>query len=233
MTVFPINKSTANKCRIAWANGQKAAKFVNFGIRNSKQAKMAFSPDTIIQFKAASKGSEVQRVSNPIFNAASALGIVVNHELCDCLSDTLENESTETLTWVLDQIKWDEDAQDGKDISGKDLNDITLISAFCVFQAFFMGYYYDIFLRLVDVSSLRLRVVAGDWGFRSSKFLIHMRSTLRMTNAQGDPTEAGKGMKSDDANIYSREQVIIILASLFCNHTPASIPRTREEICLE
>ncbi|KAM5353581.1 hypothetical protein ACJ41O_000231 [Fusarium nematophilum] len=76
------------------------------------------------------------------------------------------------------------------------------VDAFCIFQSFFMGYYYHVFGSLVDTSTLVCRTVEGSWGFRSGGVLKSI-SQLRNMNTPLHHMKLG------------REAVLSILAGLF------------------
>lgn len=79
------------------------------------------------------------------------------------------------------------------------------VDAFCVVQAFFMGYYYDLFLPLVETSALEVQTVSGAWGYRSVEFLRAMSTFLQ--RATGEIQEARWG----------RPFLLTIMSMLFTN----------------
>jgi len=88
-------------------------------------------------------------------------------------------------------------------IEDSGFNDERKIDAFTACLAFFMGYYYAIFLSdsLVDTSCLKLQTVDGAWSFRSVTLLNVM---TRFT------TRAPDGLR--------REEILGILASLLFSY---------------
>jgi hypothetical protein len=142
----------------------------------------------------------------------STMGLVVNQEICEGLNDTLRQEDKETLRWVLDQTA--EQIGPALDINCLDLDNKVLINAFTVFQAFFMGYYYTVFLTILDTSSPHIGAVSGAWGYRSAAFLHRMRGVLARDSA------------------FSRQKVLHVLSMLFCNYIVDIPALGRNELCL-
>ena len=111
------------------------------------------------------------------------------------------------MEWLLDQSTESFDIT--TQVHNPKFQDINRINAFTVFQAFFMGYYYSVLLRLVDTSSLQLQVVDGSWGYRNATFLCNMR-TLYLS--PGTATESG-------ILLLRREDIISILSTLLFSTT--------------
>jgi hypothetical protein len=108
-------------------------------------------------------------------------------DMCRRLQQLFRDESDRTLDWLCSQITGCESERH----SGKAKRtsesiedwcvDATRINAFTLLQAFFMGYYYGVFLPMVDTSSLQLQVVEGAWGFRSVR-LLNIMNGIFVTN---------------------------------------------------
>ena len=200
LTKFPVDPHTSNRCRQAWIAGSNAAKAVAWIPVFSGQP--GSYPD--VKYAIYDNGSKPTRTRTKIGALVEALAFVINKEICRELEFVLQRESDATLDWILDQTV---DAPNTENfVSNVTFNDQARINAFTVFQAFFMGYYYAIFLNMVDTSSLQLNIVDGLWGFRSLEFFISMR-TIYLSEFQFQ----GSGLL-----MLKREDVICILSSLMC-----------------
>jgi hypothetical protein len=209
LTNFPIHADVANRCRTAWQEGARAAEFIkcrpvvpHYDTRHSDDFKYAFW----------NIGNPPSRVRDEIHSIASAHAFAVNREICQALENVFQHEPSASLVWILDQTTdsmssdaeiWEHSTSETQIWNSK-MQDPIKINAFTVFQAFFMGYYYAILLRLVDTSSLRIQTVDGAWGYRSSQFLCNARNIWLV---QGNA--AAPGMR-----ILRRERVIGILSEL-------------------
>ena len=127
---------------------------------------------------------------------------IINGELLQGLERVLKHESVATLEWLLLQTM--DSFGTGTEVWNIQLKDVHKINAFTVFQAFFMGYYYEIFLGMVDTSSLQLNLVDGSWGFRSARFLCNMRTFYNSSDNRRGPKVL----------VLWREGVISILTNL-------------------
>ncbi|KAF2877624.1 hypothetical protein BDV95DRAFT_481536 [Massariosphaeria phaeospora] len=205
LTNFPIHPDIANRCRTAWQDGARASEVIKCRPVVPNYDKRQFDAfwDT---------GSPPLRVRDDIRNLVSAHAFAVNKEICQAMESVFQHEPTASLKWVLEQTteemasdadRWNQ-ASSATQIWNFDMQDPTRINAFTVFQAFFMGYYYAIFLRLVDTSSLRVQTVDGAWGYRSSEFLCNARNIWL-----GLGTVATPGVR-----ILRRERVFSILSEL-------------------
>ena len=199
-TKFPTDLRTSNRCRDAWIAGQKAARYVACLPVVPDSSTDSSSDDLQIVFY--NKGLDPVRTRTGIGSLVEAHAFVINREICQCLEAVLQRESNETVEWLLDQTieSFDTTTQ----VHNPSFRDTDRINAFTVFQAFFMGYYYSILLRLVDTSSLQLQVVDGSGGYRSADFLCNMR-TLYLS--PDDPRESG-------ILVLKREDIIGILSTL-------------------
>jgi hypothetical protein len=209
LTTFPIDAQTANRCRDAWLMGSKAA--------NSVACKPLI-PDgrwlqEDLQYVFYDEGNACGRVMPQISRLALAHAFVANQETCTALTEVLSQESAQTLEWLNDETNESTVVQ--ANIWDEEMQDISKLNAFTVFQAFFMGYYYSIFSRLVDTSELRLQNVEGAWGFRSATFLRKMRATYQThqtyhTSAIGLGSAVQEGIR-----IMRREDLLGVLSALF------------------
>jgi hypothetical protein len=198
LTIFPMeSKDVGNQCRMAWEEGVKAAKGIVCGL-------IPFDPtssqDMVYAF--VNQGTEPGRAKNPdIYKIASIQFFGVNQELLSGLLLIFQHQDSATLDWLHSQV-----LGGPATISGVQSALRNPIDVFTVFQAFVMGYYYDIFLRLVDTSMLQLRTVEGSWGFRSLEFLERMRDQFLRDKTISPGTKA-----------LTRGEVIYILSMLLCN----------------
>lgn len=211
LTNFPINLDTANRCRTAWTAGSRAAETI-------KCRPVALEPSTKwlsdFQYAFWDIGKPPSRVRDDIHNLVSAHAFAVNEEICRSLETVFQHEQAESLRWILDQTneQWAPDSvlpllgHEGSNgqIWNFKMKDETKINAFSVFQAFFMGYYYSIFLKLVDTSTLRVQTVDGAWGYRSPNFLINARNSWLAIDTVVKP----------GTRLLRRERVIAILSEL-------------------
>ncbi|MCJ1378281.1 hypothetical protein MMC17_001378 [Xylographa soralifera] len=95
-----------------------------------------------------------------------------------------------------------------------DFSDSIRIDAFTVFQAFFTGFYYAVFLELVDTTSLEIPTVDGRWGYRSSELLVMLRQYLHTASRRGDLR-------------FRRADVIAILSRMLLSYPILENPDTR------
>lgn len=195
---FPVDSETANRSRAAWIEGQKAAEYV--ACRPLVPSKGEVGKD--LEYVLYDTGSETGRVATETHDLVSSLGFAVNSEICQALERTMRHEDASILSWLHSQTM--EGPRNASTIRSPDMNDAAKINAFTVFQAFFMGYYYGIFLKLVDTSMLGLRVVEGCWGFRDAGFLCKM-AAFYLVKSQ---------LKTPGIRCLPRETMIEILSAL-------------------
>ncbi|KAI4206285.1 MAG: hypothetical protein LQ346_001181 [Caloplaca aetnensis] len=213
-TKFPTDVRTSNRCRDAWVAGQKAAKYVACLPKVPDGSRDTSSDD--LQFVFYNKGLDPVRTRTGIGSLVEAHAFVMNREVCQCLETVLQRESNETVEWLLDQTI--ESFNTTTQIHDPKFQDTDRINAFTVFQAFFMGYYYKVLLRLVDVSSLQLQVIDGAWGYRNTQFLCRMRTLYLSPDA---PREPG-------ILLLRREDVISMLSTLLSS-TARTITRIKRK----
>ena len=169
-----------------------------------------------LRFVFYNKGLDPVRIRTGTGSLAEAHAFVMNREVCQYLEAVLERESNETVEWLRDQTT--ESFDTTTQVHNPKFQDIDRINAFTVFQAFFMGYYYRVLLRLVDVSSLQLQVVDGSWGYRNAEFLCNMRTVYLSPD---NPREPG-------ILLLRREDIISILSTLLFS-TTRNITRIRRK----
>ena len=209
---FPISSKAGNRCRLAWNAGAQAAKYVTVRVVIPTQAQVQDADD--LHYKFLNLGSECKRVNTEIFALADAHGLVLNQELCEGLDEVLSKESNETLNWV--KCQTDKTALSVPHMDHYWRTSSIMIEAFTVFQAFCMGYYYTVFLTIVDTSTLEVSTVDGSWGFCQRELLTQMRQYCHKAAKDG----------------LSRQDVIKILTSLLFSHTTYISLSSREQWCL-
>jgi hypothetical protein len=220
---FPTSLDIHNRCREAWRAGQRAANYVALGVMIPKGESYFGDievPDDL-RYSFLNRGTEAQRVNVEMQELASAHAFVVNQELLMELQNCLRRVSLETLTWL--NLQTSRSDIRGVDITDPVFDDSHRINVYSSFQSFFMGYYYSVFMRVMDTRSLRKQTVEGNWGFRSTDFLTHMRHNFWKLGPEPE-----KEMKPTS---ISRQTILEVLAMLFLNY-PVHISslENREEI---
>ena len=178
--VLYLDSNLAARCKDAWCTGQRAAKYISVRLCDECLRSPTFE-GAGIYFDFTSSGTPVPPHTDHCVALAAALGLALNDELSSLLRSVLAGETETILVWLLFKATEQPDAlQDSaiKVLSAAELG------AFSSLQAFFMGYYYQCFLGIVDTSKLRLRTVLGTWGYRSNSFLLRMRNMIRTSSIQ-------------------------------------------------
>ncbi|KAM0421451.1 hypothetical protein ACHAPT_010805 [Fusarium lateritium] len=192
LSKFPIDSMTATRCRSAWGKGEQAAGSVGCKPWAPQIQWQAMVENRDVEYVFYDAGGATGRPETLIYNLVSLLAFVVNNETCAALAQVLDRETSDVLEWLGQVVETRTD----ESIEDPDLGEVNKINAFTVLQAFFMGYYYGVLLRLVDTSMLGLPVVEGGWGFRSNKFFYKMASIYgnkiypRLHNGRCIPREA-------------------------------------------
>lgn len=220
LSVFPTSIAVHNRCRAAWKLGERAAQFVTLGVVVDKERETYFNPNDFhdIFYKFIDRDTECGRVSNEIHELAVYQAPIVNHELLSALEKCLERDMPELVVWTSNQIRGE--GLEAYEISDHDMNDPAKIEISCVVQSFFKGYYYTVFLPMVDTSSLKLQIVQGVWGYRSPDFLHYFRTEVLLTKSSSKtaPVHYIKKVGSE----ISRQMILALLSRLFLGH-PADI----------
>lgn len=199
---FPVSKATHNRCRQAWKSGQRAAKYVAVGVVASSENQVERkAEDEDIRYSFIDRGTVCHRVDAEIQEMATFHAFLVNRELLHELETLFRRETEENLVWLNQQTSFGPD-----DLSKSSFQDSVKIDLYCVFQSFFMGYYYDIFIRMVDTSSLKVQAVEGWWGFRRIDFITFMREQF---------WEVSESQKKNAT--IPRKRFIEVLSRLFLN----------------
>ena len=197
LTKFPIDGITAERCRQAWKAGADAAKSLEIELEIPDPRRIKNAHD--LHYRIIDHGTEPVRSDEGIFQLAFAHALAVNQEICQRLQTVL-NEPEEILNWIHGQTT--DPMSSSPHVSHRTKLEKKKIDAFNVFQAFFMGYYYEVFLSLVDTTTLEIQTVDGSWGYCSAELLKSMRKLCR------DRAEKG----------FSRQELIQILARLLFSH---------------
>ncbi|MCJ1438152.1 hypothetical protein MMC27_007539 [Xylographa pallens] len=206
---FPIKLAVANRCRQAWTAGRNAAKHVSFTVLIPERG----SSSKDIEYCFLDCGSQVARVETEISALVDINAPITNQESCDGLAVCLQRESKSTLLWLQEQTA-DPMTKIKDHVDNLDFSDSIRIDAFTVFQAFFTGFYYTVFLELVDTTSLEIPTVDGRWGYRSSELLVVLRQYLHTASRRGDLR-------------FRRADVIAILSRMLLSYPILENPDTR------
>ena len=211
LTTFPIDGTTAERCRQAWKAGRASARYLKIQVDIPDSRRIRNACD--FHYHVINCGTEPTRTDEGIFQLAFAHALVINQELCQNLQNVMI-EPEDVLNWIYGQTTTPPSTSPL--ILHYHKLERRLMDAFTVFQAFFMGYYYAVFLSLVDTSALQMPTVDGRWGYCSADFLILMRSYCKTTPQKG----------------LSRQEVIQILSQLLFSHKIAFPNTAREQWCL-
>lgn len=180
LSKFPVDAETAERCRIAWKEGQSAAKAIRLSVNASKGFLTGYTIecDSEPVDKRTRHRSEVSAI-------ASALTFADDRKVTLALERIFQTEPNSALVWLRNQFADFRFSEDNTkigiipaDIERLEGATRAQISAFTVLQAFFMGYYYGVVLSMVDIDLLLQPVVEGAWGFRSARFLNIMSAVL-------------------------------------------------------
>jgi len=235
-TSFPIDRETADRCCAAWKAGSAASQFVKLelailsnpngtgdllytvtgkGRSSPVMGKAWSSPNQ----RSGMKNANYYVERNPLKDLVEAHGLLNNDELYSAASRHLDRQSSQ---WLLKQTTGTTDS--GEDyIFDNQMTDLSKINSFTVFQAFFMGYYYSVFLGLVDTTSLEVQSVDGAWGFRSARLLTDMRALIARLRGEEDRAREQNELGKSSFRKYpyiqrhaglSRQTVLKILSSL-------------------
>lgn len=206
--VFPVTKDVQKKCIVAWKRGQKAAKALKVYVQGEDvkggHYRVPFGGQDAVTYHVISTESPAAGCSGEFLGLVRGFGLYTNFELIKQLQRCLGSTPPSVLSWILATTNF-ELSEGDIPVSFPNMDDQRKLEAFCVFQSFFMGYYYDIFGRLVETSSLTSQTVEGSWGFRSPDFLRYMRKFRRMV---GLPGVRGRAY-------FRRSHVIALLSMLF------------------
>lgn len=203
---YPITTEVANAARQAWIEGKQAARSVELRLKRTSESKR---DDLIYEF--VDLGSPPGRVNSSIFALAQDRGLCVNAELCQGLGTTLERMDDSLLAWLHAQKGAHTMVKDN--VASVSMNDQQRIDAFSIYQAFVYGYYYEIFLRLVDTSGLAVAVVDGAWGYRSEELMSTIRELAVLKP-------------------LTRENLLKILAALLFSYHVEMPPASRSTRCV-
>ena len=226
VSIFPIDVAVQNRCRSAWKGGQQAARYVSLDIMKpprdlESKARQGQNPD--LPYTFTDQGTECRRVCSEVNDLAVLHAPVINNELLSGLERCFEREAPEILAWLCTQTHGG--GLEDYEISDMDTADHTKINAFCAFQSFFLGYYYEIFFRMVDTSSLKLQIVEGAWGFRCPEILFYVRIYLLSSRSLLERGEAANARVLSNpgqprpATCIARQTLLSVLSRFFLNYS--------------
>ena len=178
---FPIKPAVANRCRKAWSAGKVASKSISIVVETPRKGT---NPQDL-EYRFVDHGTELVRTDTEIAALVDSNAPLSNQEVCDGLALSLQRESSSTLAWLLEQTLEARHKQTDYH-NDTSFSDPVKVEAYTVFQAFFTGFYYTLFLELVDTSSLAIQSVNGIWGYRSSDILMNFRYLLGALRRQGE-----------------------------------------------
>jgi hypothetical protein len=204
-STFPIIGSTANRCRLAWEEGDRAGAYVTLGPCESDDSGLP-QDDLIMTFRNDESLVANQRRINPgPWIIASLLALFSTDEVNQGLAEVLHREDAKSLSRIAEMIRSDTIP------SGKaSLDDPNLWDTFTVIQAFFMGYYYQIFSRVIDTSTLEVKTVSRYWGYRSPDLLRRLHKSFRGLNGLYSGSDENKFA-------MTRTDVLSLLATFYAN----------------
>ena len=218
-STFPISRELANRCRTAWEEGVKAGECIHLGA--GEYGHTGFT-DHDFAMRFSNNGTPVKRqrrTETKVSGLSSLLTIFDSQEIHKGLEQVLGRIPSSTLGVVAEIIRA---SDEGK--SKARLTDETILEAFTAFQAFFMGYYYQIFSGVIDSSLLEIKTVVGFWGYGSAAFLNKMQSFFHGANSYNT------GGNRENVFLISRTKLLNLLANLYANmeyETPQSALSTR------
>ncbi|KAJ4265965.1 hypothetical protein NW762_003938 [Fusarium torreyae] len=200
------------ECRLAWSQGIEAAAAVAIGVRKPPfQGSVSLGASFMdIEYAIVDRGQTVGRAPTERMLLAERFGLVLNQELLDGLIKCLQRMTKDQVVWLGEATEGHaRSIVGGFGIADPEMKDEAKIINFSIFQSFFMGYYYDIFSRLVDTSTLVVQTVEGCWGFRSEDFFRYIMSLKNSL-----PPEENDSRRM----ILPRRQMLPILERLFLDN---------------
>lgn len=215
---FPLSPSEQNICRSAWKSGTRAAKYVGIGVLiqrpNENKSDDKFSrPDRRLHdvlYSFIDKGKDSLRSDSDVYFLARELFPVENRELLrelqHCLKPYFDDDG---LEWLMDHFMGHKYDDLPLDIHDDEFEDRMKIMSFCTLQAFFMGYYYSVFLRLVDTSTLEVKTCDGQWGYRCANLMKYVQQHLTGTSL----------FLKGSTFTFTRAQLFPILSRFFLDDT--------------
>uniref|UniRef100_A0A8H7TR34 Uncharacterized protein n=1 Tax=Bionectria ochroleuca TaxID=29856 RepID=A0A8H7TR34_BIOOC len=207
VSIFPISEDAKNESRLAWKEGKRRPRW---HVRQTLFRSAPPQPLRNIVYAMVNRGRGTERANEEIYDLARTCGFFINGELLDGLTGTLHSAPPDILEWLIRVCDPEAEAREpsppGLNINDVSMEDQNKVEWFCVFQSFFMGYYYEIFGKLIDTSTLASQTVEGSWGFRSASYFHYMRSSSFMKN----PPENSRKVKT-----FGRSSLFPILSTLF------------------
>ena len=228
-STFPITAETATRCRVAWQQGAEAGESIS--LRPFAELESSFTQnDLIMEFRnQGTKVSKQRRKDSGPWRIASLLAIFSTEEVNVRLAEVLCKENPDTLSQVANLIR-NSRAPDGSE-AGLTIDDSRALEVFTVCQAFFMGYYYQIFSQIVDTSTLEIQTISGCWGYQDATLLRRIHASFRGMN--------GLYSGSDENSFcMTRTDILSLLATLYANadvQIPKGVvggPLSHQELCV-
>ncbi|KAK7960325.1 hypothetical protein PG988_011539 [Apiospora saccharicola] len=202
---FPITPATANQCRYAWQMGAKAGEVIKLGPGESGD--LDYMPnDLIMTFRNDGTPVSKQRRNNSgTWKITSLVAVFNTEEVNHELSEVLRKVPPDLLTRIAEVIKTNS-AVTRPGFQNDALSEPMFLEAFTTTQVFFMGYYYQVFSRVINTSTLEVNTVSGCWGYRSSGLLHRIyKSFTNNLDSSGDM----------DLFYMTRTDVLSYLATLY------------------
>lgn len=226
-STFPISRKVANTCRMAWREGMKSAKGMQLALAHNQ---VRNNLDLIYELRNLTPVDDdnIVRIDAKIVKLVGTTLAFSQFQVAAILegiTSALGKESEETLDELTSWIVYKPEK-----VLPEEVNPTT-VEAFHVFQAFAMGFYYEVFLSIVDTSTLAMKSVSGSWGYRSLEFLRKMR--LFLMNGPADTRNPIPVIR-----LY-RTDVLSILAVLFTNPdgeamipTSSKTQKIKQDLCI-
>lgn len=217
VSIFPVAmQQESDRYRSAWAAGKRSALSVRIAVQ-------AMNGDVMYTF--VDQGRKMERTRTEISDLAHSHAIFVNAEIIQELEECLHGQNDHILRWIGHQTG---DGTPHPSLTADDITDPNMtieekIRAFTIFQSFFMGYFYELFSRIVDTSTLALGIVEGAWGFRSPELLRFMRTNFVRTTVNSTNSPRARSPDTPTEVFRTRGQIVPVLSRLFLG-TPLDLP---------
>ncbi|KAI9727631.1 MAG: hypothetical protein M1828_005859 [Chrysothrix sp. TS-e1954] len=209
VSVFPLPPEARKACRHAWTQGHDAAAEITVRlVQHDDYELLEDLPDLKYVLRVPEVIPDEEAVTD-LSTLAHECAFLVSPKVMTCLQDALGGYRYEA-EWLGTAL-----ASESDDWYPNTGNEKSIYryryraEAFSVMQSFFLGYYYQLFLRFVDTSSLEMQVVEGNWAYRSPGLLKVMNNHVREANSNS--------LDSGLEPTLCRQDVLEILAMLLCS----------------
>ncbi|MCJ1248113.1 hypothetical protein MMC30_005328 [Trapelia coarctata] len=246
-TSFPINRDAANRCCAAWKALSAASELVKLEVAIPSTPNGCSDLLYVVTDKGRSDTTQRIRMNNVNYRMNSvnhgrnhpnyhyarndhswdlveAHSLLVNDELYSAACRHLNRQHSQLL---LKQTTGTADTDEGY-VFDNEMTDLSKINAFTVFQAFFMGYYYGVFLQLVDITSLEVQSIDGVWGFRSARLLTDMRTFIASLREENSIHKSNEFTRSRPNQPYPQPQAGLSREKCTQNFVVAIAEQSRE-----